>query len=407
MKHTLKTIGMSLSAMALMTPLESATANTLSESFKDSKAKLDFRLRYENVQQDNTLANADALTLRTRLNYTLGSKKGFSAVVEFEDSRTLLGVDDYSVPPTGFQSGVYSVIADPNSTEVDQAYFQYVSDKTKVRLGRQVIALGNQRFVGHVGWRQDRQVFDALGIKHKFNKDFETQYYFIDDRKRIFADEADVNSNDHLLNVSFKSKLGKLTGYAYLLETDDNTQNSVDTYGISFAGARKADDYKLLYRLEFATQSTPHSTDHMAPDFSANYWLLEGGVAYTDVSVKLGIETLGSDNGNYGFSTPLATLHKFNGWADIFLATPKGGLQDTYLRLNGKALGGKYHIGYHNFTADDGSMMGVDDYGSELDLQYTKAFMKNYSFGIKYSTFSADGLAVDTDKFWVWLGAKY
>ena len=28
--------------------------------------------------------------------------------------------------------------------------------------------------------------------------------------------------------------------------------------------------------------------------------------------------------------TPLATLHKFNGWADLFLTTPNAGLEDAY-----------------------------------------------------------------------------
>ena len=32
----------------------------------ESKASIDFRLRYENVSQDNALKDADALTLRTK-----------------------------------------------------------------------------------------------------------------------------------------------------------------------------------------------------------------------------------------------------------------------------------------------------------------------------------------------------
>lgn len=402
MKYTFRTIGSSLSAIAMAMSPAGVQADTLAKAFQEAKASLDFRLRYENVQQDNVLDDADALTLRTRLNYTTGSANGFSAVIEFEDSRTVLGLDDYSVPPSGFQTGVHSVIADPESTELDQAYIQYVNGQTTVKFGRQVIALDNQRFVGHVGWRQDRQVFDAIGLKHKFNKDFEAQYYFINDRKRIFADDADVDSEDHLINMSYKTGLGKLTGYAYLLEVDNSTDNSLDTYGVSFAGGKKMDSFNLLYRLEFATQSN----DSVTANFDADYWMFEGGLAFPDYTVKFGIETLGSDNGAYGFSTPLATLHKFNGWADIFLGTPAGGLQDIYLKLNGKAFGGKYHIAYHDFTADDGAP-GLDDYGSELELQYTKAFMDHYSFGIKYSAYSADDLAVDTDKFWLWLGAKY
>ena len=213
MKHTLKTLGFSFSALTLsLCSSFSFAADGVAKAFEEGKAKVDFRLRYEAVDQENALADADALTLRTRLNYTTGTANGFSAVIEFEDVRSVLGVDDYSVPPSGVNPGVYSVIADPESTELDQAYIQYTNGQTTAKMGRQVIALDNQRFVGHVGWRQDRQVFDAIGVKHKFSKDLQVQYYYLMDRKRIFADDRDVDSKDHLLNVSYKTSLGKLTG---------------------------------------------------------------------------------------------------------------------------------------------------------------------------------------------------
>lgn len=403
MRNTLKTLGFSLSALTLaFSSTYSVAADGVAKAFEEGKATVDFRLRYEAVDQDNVLADADALTLRTRLNYTTGSANGFSAVVEFEDVRSVLGVDDYSVPPSGVNPGVYSVIADPESTELDQAYLQYTNGQTTAKMGRQVIALDNHRFVGHVGWRQDRQVFDAIGVKHKFNKDLQVQYYYVMDRKRIFADDRDVDSEDHLLNVSYKTSIGKLTGYAYLLEVDNNTSNSLDTYGVSFAGAKKVDSLKLLYRLEYATQES----DTGGVEFDADYWMFEGGLGYTDFTFKFGMETLGSDNGNYGFSTPLATLHKFNGWTDVFLGTPATGLQDMYLKVLGKAFGGKFLVAWHDFSADEDAP-GLDDYGNELELQYTYAFNKNYSVGIKYSGYSADNFAVDTDKFWLWFGAKF
>jgi hypothetical protein len=36
--------------------------------------------------------------------------------------------------------------------------------KLSGKIGRQVITMDNHRFVGHVGWRQDRQTFDALTL---------------------------------------------------------------------------------------------------------------------------------------------------------------------------------------------------------------------------------------------------
>jgi hypothetical protein len=53
---------------------------------------------------------------------------------------------------------------------LDQGYLQYAKDDLTVKFGRQVIILDNYRYVGHVGWRQDRQTFDALTINTHYLK---------------------------------------------------------------------------------------------------------------------------------------------------------------------------------------------------------------------------------------------
>jgi hypothetical protein len=136
---------------------------------------------------------------------------------------------------------------------------------------------------------------------------------------------------------------------------------------------------------------------------------VEGGVGFKGITGKLGYEVLGSDNGNYGFLTPLATLHAFNGWADQFLLTPDEGLQDLYIAVGGKLVGGKWLIVYHDFSADKPSPT-VDDLGSEIDLRYVYPFKKRYKVGIKYAAYSAGDVGagkVNTDKLWVWMTASF
>ena len=132
----------------------SANANNETETETEAKTNLDLNLRYEAVDQDNALKDASALTLRTRLTHTTASYNGFTGVVEFEDSRQVFGADSYN-DATG-NNTQYSVVADPETTEVDQAYVQYKQGKVTAKIGRQVITLDNHRYVGHVGWRQDR-----------------------------------------------------------------------------------------------------------------------------------------------------------------------------------------------------------------------------------------------------------
>ncbi|MGX9462007.1 alginate export family protein [Shewanella sp. A14] len=374
--------------------------NTVADAITQGTANVNLNLRYESVDQDNPLKDADALTLRTRLTFATAEYYGLTALVEFEDSRSVAGVNDYN-DATGNNTD-YSVIADPETTELDQAFLQYKRNGFKAKVGRQVIALDNMRFVGHVGWRQDRQTFDAVTMQYAIN-DFSVDYGYIYKRNRIFAEVKDMGSKDHVINASYKFDLGKLSAYSYLLE-DDISNIGIDTYGIRFAGAKDIDKIKLLYTLEYATQDT--DADTAIPSYSSDYMLGEVGVGFSGLTVKLGYEQLGSDDGEYGFSTPLATLHAFNGWADQFLSTPKQGLADTYMSVGGSVVGGKWALLYHDFEADVSSAT-VSDLGSEIDAVFSLPIDKHYTVGVKYASYSAGDAGFDADKVWLWANAKF
>lgn len=360
----------------------------------------DFRLRYESVDQDNALKDASALTLRSLGNFKTKTFAGVSAFIELEN--TLAIIDDYN---NGIGDGTeYSVVADPESTEIDQLYLAYNTEQFSAKLGRQVITLDNHRFVGHVGWRQDKQTFDAFSARYEKDA-INASYAYINKRNRIFADEKDLDSKDHLFNASLKTDFGKLIAYGYLLEVDNNTENSLDTYGVRLVGKKNVAELPVSYSAEYALQSN----DSGANSYDTQYLLLESGVTYRDITYKLGYESLGSDKGEQAFQTPLATLHKFNGWADQFLTTPAEGLQDLYASLSGNAFSGKWSLVYHTYSADD-SLVGDDDLGSEFDVVYSKSFNKQYSLGVKYAAYMAGDEAfakVDTNKLWVWVGAKF
>ncbi len=381
----------------------------ITDALKGGKAYGDFRLRYEMVDQDNAtnangdkLKDADALTLRSRLGYITGDVHGVSATVEFEDSRVVAGMDDYN--NTNGHNVDHSVIADPETTELDQGFIQYKNDLVTAKFGRQVITMDNHRFVGHVGWRQDRQTFDAGSFKLTPMKNLTADYAYLMQRNRIFGEEKDIDSKDHLLNIGYKTPFGKATAYAYLLEEDNSSEKSYDTYGLRFAGKAEINsDLKALYTVEYAQQDF---SAEGAEDRDADYINLEAGAEFMGVTAKLGYEVLGSDDGAYGFATPLATLHKFNGWADQFLGTPAQGLVDMSVSVSGKLAGVKLMAVYHEFEADEESN-GVDDLGSELDLLVAKKFSENYSAGIKYAMYSEGDIKTDTDKGWLWVSAKF
>ena len=399
-------LGSSLVALTVVSSQVTAE-DAVTQAIKAGKASVDFRLRYEGVDQDNALKDANALTLRTRLGYTTGELNGFSAMVEIEDSRIVADVDEYTVGPTGFHTGEYSVVADPETTEVDQAYLQYKKGSLTTKLGRQVITYDNHRFIGHVGWRQDRQTFDAFTVAYSPMENLSLNYGYINERERIFAEDADLDSNDHLFNVSYKTPFGKLTGYSYLLEqdVDGGDDIEIDTYGVRLNGAKESGEMKVLYTLEYADQEREVGT----ADNDADYTFVEAGAVVKGITAKVGYEVLSSDDSSYGFSTPLATGHKFNGWSDQFLSTPDVGLEDLSVTLSAMIVGGKLAVIYHDFEAEDGTAT-IDDLGDELNLVFTKKITDNYSAGIKYADYDAGDSAagkVDTEKVWVWLGAKF
>ena len=395
-----RVLAASVLSSAVLSSMFGSTSAIADDSKDNGKFYGDFRLRYESVSQDNALEDADALTLRAKLGYQTATVNGFSAVIEGEANIEL--VDDFSVPPAGVRPGQFSVIADPETEEIDQAFVQYKTDKLTAKVGRQVFTLDGHRFVGHVGWRQDRQTFDGVVVKYQPAAGFTINASYIDKRNRIFAEGSDIDSKDMILNSSYKTSFGKITGYAYLLEVDSATDNSLDTYGVSLTGSKKVNDTKFLYTAEYATQEANDT-------FDTDYIFLEGGAVINGITAKLGYEVLGSDDGQAGFATPLATLHKFNGWSDQFLGTPSAGLEDLYVKVAGKLAGGKWLAAFHSFSSDD-SVGGADDLGDEINLQYTRKISDNIAGGVKLANYSAGDAVfgkVDTDKFWLWASYKF
>jgi len=382
--------GMTLAALL---PSAAWAAASLQEALSGGKATLDVRYRYEYVDQNNSLKNANASTVRSRLGYGSGDFHGITAYLEFENI-TAVGAEDYNSGANGKTS--YSVVADPEGSEVNQAYLAWSGlPATQFKYGRQRIILDNQRFVGSVGWRQNEQTFDAFSIVNTSLPNMVATYAHLSNADRITGTNAEMRSD--LLNVTYRGiAAGKLTGYVYLLDYLTSASQSTQTLGLRFSGATALDEAgKLLYALEYAQQGDYGKNP---ASYTLHYSLAEVGGTVSDITGKLGYEVLEGD-GTHSVQTPLATLHAFNGWADQFLSTPAKGLQDVYLSMGGALAGVKLLAVYHDFTADKGG----DDYGKEWDLQALKKINKTYTLIAKYAAYGAGAAAgkVDTSKLWL------
>ncbi len=403
------------------------------------KIKANVRYRYEGVDDDsNDLDKAKASTIRTRLGYGTGSFHGFSVYAEMEDIRKV-GKKKFSDGPGPIDDGdgEYDTVADPQETELNQAYIQfsnaYEDSSFLIRHGRQRQKWDNDRFIGNVGWRQNEQTYDATLLSAESKKyGLKAMYTHHTNVNRIFGDQAgtagDFNVTNHNFNVNY-SGLDYLnaTGYYYLWEGDEEVNqlfgdlDSRKTLGLRLKGNYPvSESVKLLGTLEYASQDDYKDGQGISGQDidSLSYTLFEVGASFktsmAPITVKAGIETLEGDvDDEASFITPFATLHAFQGWADVFLGSgitgvyggQTAGIEDTYFSIGTKLYGTKLLAVYHSYEPDD-SDSTFSDYGTELNLLAVKKFAKHYTVGLKYADFNekddfrgGDG---DVTKFWLW-----
>jgi len=320
--------------------------------------------------------------------------EGFKLFVEGSDVQAL---DDDSY--LGFPGPGATVIADPEGTDLNRATVTYSNQGFTAIVGRQRIILDGARFVGNVGWRQREQTFDAATLKFQ-DGPLTASIGHIDRVKRIFGPDAPsgalrtFDSNSQLVNGSYQLTDTLVVGtYAYLFEFDNARANSSDTTGISLKGSHELDTSTLNFHIETAQQ---RSGGGSPLNYSTQYHHLVLGMKVASVTFSGGLEILGSDNG-VGFKTPLATLHKFNGWADAFLSTPADGLQDLYFSVGTKVEAVDLAIAYHDFSTRENERF----LGGELDLQAAWTIADRVRCIAKYANLQGRNGILDAEKFWL------
>ncbi len=404
-------------------------AEDLANLVNYGKISVDARYRYENVDQDNALNNANAQTLRTRIGVQSGKWYGLSGLVE-ADNVSRIGDSSFNSTRNGQTD--YSVVADPDGSEINQALLRYDFKQGNVVAGRQRINLDNQRFVGGVAWRQNEQTYDGALAQLKPLTGMTLTYSYIDNINTIFGPDdnrfdnktnpANIEGHSHLFNAQYilmRDRRGApqltLTGYSYLLGLDNIATTAAAPLGSLASrtnGVRAAGAIGPVSLVGEYAQQQDYADNPM--DLDSDYYLAELGYTWQNIVFKGGYEVLGGDDGvgNRAFQTPLATKHAFQGWADVFLTTPADGIEDAYVGVTAPLWGGQLQAWYHDFDAEQGS----DSYGDEIDVSYGHPIpgVPGLVGLVKYASYDADTpllrgnvANVDTDKFWLQLQYTY
>lgn len=361
------------------------------------------RYRHEAVDDEAFARDAAADTLRLRLGYLKTLPRGFGVFAEAEAVAEL--GDRFNSGANG--ETAYPSVPDARALELHQAWLRWQGERVVATLGRQRLALDNQRFIGSSSWRQNEQSFDALWLEARPAGGWVLRYGWLDRVHRAAGDEAldplarERRLDTHVANAAWTGAPGTVVAYGYWHEDQDLATASTRTLGLRWTGTRAVGDASVGWSLEAARQRD-HAGNPLAID--AGYWLVEPSLAARGLTWKLGWEHLGG-NGSTAFQTPLATLHAVNGWADKFTTTPANGLEDRYASVAGAfgrgRLQGKlgWSLAWHDYAADRGGA----DYGREWNASLSFPVVAKITALLKFADYRSDGFARDTRKLWLQL----
>ncbi len=386
------------------------------------KPYLEFRPRYEYVDVDGSSKDAaNALTIRTKIGVKIGKVLGVDGLfAQLEGIDVSAVVDDFYPEKTG-----YETVLDPHNDRMTQAFIGYKYGNYVFIAGRKYVTIDDHRFIGNVNWRQMPQSLGVVAIAGSPIENLNFLLAGVYERKGIVDG---LNVDWHMdkmpivLDINYKliPEL-KLKGFAYLLTDIHNT------YGIKASGSINISGIKFSYLGEYAKQTDPYEKDNLntKPDIDTDYYRVKLGAAYSGFFGNVMYTYFGDADGkDAGFSTPLATLHKFDGWSDVLLkGAAKGfkyGLKELCVSAGYKSKSiGKFMVAYLTFDADkDQVELGNStDIGSEVDVLYAKKLTKRLSFLAKAAFYSADDGYVftgnkiagtkDVTKYWLQLNYKY
>lgn len=371
----------------------------------DARILFETRLRSETVDQQGFLEQAHALTLRTRLGWRSATAHDLQWLIEGEGVAVL--DDRYSAPVDPVPGR--PAVADGETLELNRAQVRWTGlPDTEVVVGRQRLIVGNSRFVGNVGWRQNEQTFDAIRLSTTALKPVAVTWIFADRVQRPLGHEhaQGVWRGDiHFLQVETDTPVGRLSGFGLNADLDNAAAFSSTTVGARLAGARSVSgDRSLTWAAEYAVQTDAGANP---ADYALDFQALAVGLQSPRWSVGTGYERFDGD-GVSGFQTPLGTGHGFLGWSDVITTTPAFGVRDLFLRGHvGVPVGTRtLRLAAEAHAFHDAG--GDFELGRELDLSATLPVDSHWSVELKAAHFEGDHPAFgDADKGWLTLEYRY
>ena len=362
---------------ALGAPGVSAQGATDAPDLTAGRPILEFRPRYNHIEETSKPLTTEGWTYRAIVGWRTAPWNGWRFTLEAIHADNI-GSKRFNDDGSQIGTSPYPLLPDPRVTDVNQAFVDYTGiEGLRVRAGRQVVRMDNQRFVSDNDFRQTPQLFDGVYAAYGAAEGVELTAAWFGNRRTTSGENDSVGLT--LLHGAWNPAPGHaLAAYAYFHDQAQNgaftgfADNSYRIVGARAEGAWRvsgtplpgADALDFVYVAEVARQDDYAGGDSR---IDADYWRAGGGLATDRWTLRYDYEVRGSNRGLYGLQTPLTDFYAFNGWTLHFFNTPRTGLRDSWLT-------GRYAIGpfvffgeEHRFQSDYANQ----DFGRETDLGIT------------------------------------
>jgi hypothetical protein len=358
----------------------------LGDAFSQGHFAFELRPRYNRIDESDKPLLTEGGTFRAIAKWRSAPWNDLRLTVEgiYADH---IGPKHFNDDGGNFAGSPYPLLPDPRYAGVNQVMVEYANeDGARVKVGRQVVRMDNQRWVSDNDFRQIPQLFDGVMASYNglANTELSGGYFY---RYRDTSGETeDIKLT--LLHAAWNPLPGQaFAAYAYFHNQPVTTNftgfadSSYKVYGVRAEGTlRQNCCIELPYVVEFAQQK-PYANGDSRID--ARYWRAGIGAAASAWTVRADYEVKGSNGGQYGLQNPLTDFYAFNGWTLHFFTTPRQGLHDGWLT-------GRYAIGpvtffgeAHRFRSDFGSL----DFGKENDAGVTWEALPNLLLRLQHARY--------------------
>lgn len=382
-------------------PVANASDSHRSPAASHTQLSLRARAAYLETYFENQPVNAgQALSYRLRLDWQHAFASHFNANITFDH------IDSYwqNQHSDGVRFNNKPAIPDAPSTQINQAFVSFKSQGAAASIGKQTLLLSNQRFIGSNGFWQDEQTFNSAQASYALGFNTQLAYHYINKAYRISGPNAGkalvpADSNytaqqglrplsalgEHLLSGHIFNATTTLADYhtfemlsAFINNKTVNALNH-NTVNINYHFKRRLGLWLPEVEAALATQARNQVK-------CIGYYQLKGTLGLKGWKLALEREHLGTKQ-QTPFITPLGSLHEFQGFADQFLSTPQGGLNDDIVHVGFRKQRVSATIAAHYFTA--ASTSGTRALlGKELNITLNYRPSKALQLAFKYAYFT-------------------